>query len=696
MKNISVPIVQNKKEKNIIETVYDFNDYPYDYIYDNLQLVRKKGKYGCKYANLPMAFDIEASTVEMYREDGTRFGRGHMYHWQFCADKYVIFGRTWEEFIKFMREFIYRLHLRNEVTGEIDYYIVIYVHNLSYEFQFIKDFFEWKEVFAKDAHKVMKAITTNGIEFRCSYFLSNMSLSKFCENSVKCVHYKLIDSYDYKKIRTPYTEITPTEDAYHYNDVRGLCECIESLMLEDNIATIPITNTGFVRRDFRKAMQKNKSNFYNFIKTKLTVAQYSLLRDMFRGGNTHANRLYANTILSDIRSRDLQSSYPAVMMMDYFPTGVFTEVKLDTQEKLNKFTTKYCVIMEIEFFNIREKRSDFVPYIDVAHCIERSNLKSDNGRVIRADYIKYRGVTEIDLDIIRNTYNFDGFKITEAYAASRGKLSKEFRETLMKWYRKKTELKDTGNDYEYMKSKNRVNSAFGMLVQAIVTKEIIYNNGTWEEEDIDLGDAMEKYYNSRSSFLSYQHGVYVTAHARRRLQEGISIVKIDDVYQDTDSVKHRGNYDNEFNELNNKIISECENNDIPAYVDDRGKRWYLGIWDDEGSYLRFKTLGAKKYCYEKLNKKGEKEFTITVAGMNKKKGSEVVGSIENFELGKEYHDVGRTTSWYNDEPIHKITVDGDTFTSASNIGILDTTYTLGVTAQYWDIIKGNPKIIYDY
>jgi hypothetical protein len=145
--------------------------------------------------------------------------------------------------------------------------------------------------------------------------------------------------------------------------------------------------------------------------------------------------------------------------------------------------------------------------------------------------------------------------------------------------------------------------------------------------------------------------------------------------------------------MNKILMEQAEKNDIPAYVDRTEKdgtknRYYLGTWDNDGNYLRFKTLGAKKYCFEKV-KKGNTKFEITVSGMSKAKGAKAVGTIENFAIGKTYHDIGRTTSWYNDKPLHTITIDGCTFTTASNIGILETTYTLGVTNEYWELIGAN-------
>jgi hypothetical protein len=221
----------------------------------------------------------------------------------------------------------------------------------------------------------------------------------------------------------------------------------------------------------------------------------------------------------------------------------------------------------------------------------------------------------------------------------------------------------------------------------------------WEEIKPDIAGALTKFYTSRNNFLSYQWGVFVTANARKRLQRMINKVGRDLVYIDTDSIKFQNAaHIAEFELLNKELIKQAENNDIPAYVDrvDNGKttRFYLGTWDNDGNYINFKTLGAKKYCFNKWKKNketGEKKikFEITVSGMSKDKGAKAVGKIENFNIGMTYSNIGRTTSWYQDEKPHTITIDGATFTTASNIGILETTYTLGVTNEYWALIGAN-------
>lgn len=685
MKYITVPTIKGEKK----EIVYNIYDFPYHTL-NELPICNKKKM---SYYNISASFDIESSSIEPPKADDMYLYTpyGFMYHWQFCIYGLVVFGRTWEEYQTFLDRIRETLHLNDNLK------LVVYIHNLAYEFQFMKEFIKIDSMFSKDKRKPMKVIS-KGIEFRCSYFLSNMSLAKFCENSELCYHYKMTDDYDYRKIRTPATLLTETEEAYCYNDVRGLCECIDTLLENDTISTLPLTNTGYVRREYRQSM-KTKQNRYNFVKTALNEHQYTMLRRAFRGGNTHANRFLANMVLKNVYSYDISSSYPSCIEMDDFPIGKFAKVKLNNQNKLDYYCNNFCCVLDISLFNVRTKKGVVIPYIDIAHCYEKSNIVNDNGRVLQADFI-HLTITNIDLDIIRSLYDFDGFIVNDAIYATKGKLPKELRIKLMDFYTAKTQLKDIeGKEYEYMKSKNRLNATFGMMVTDVAHSDVSYDQHSmeWNEVKPDLEGSLEQFYKSRNNFLSYQWGVFVTANARKRLQVMLDIIGRDVVYIDTDSIKFQNEeHIKEFEEINRELIKQAEKNDIPAYVDrtdikdgkEVTKRFYLGTWDNDGNYIRFKTLGAKKYCFEK-EKKGHKKFEITVSGMSKKKGAEAVGTIDNFAIGRTYHDIGRTTSWYNDVKPHKITIEGVTFTTASNIGILETTYTLGVTNEYWALIGAN-------
>lgn len=669
MEKITVPTTKGMQE----EIVYNIKDFPY-----TKQLGTTTYRKGNKaFINVPCAFDIETTTIDCAEP------YGFMYQWQFCVGEDVCFGRTWEEFQTFVQKLTLALQLNKNRL------LPVYVHNLAFEFQFMYQFIQIDSIFAKDKRKPLK-VTTPGIEYRCSYFLSNMSLKKFCENSHLCTHYKMDgEEFDYRKRRTPATELTMEEKGYCYNDVRGLCECIASYMEHDTLDSIPLTNTGFVRRDYRNKMQ-SQHNRKIFEKIALTPPQYELLRAAFRGGNTHANRFMANRILSGVYSYDEQSSYPAEIMTGYYPMGKFMWVTLDTQEKLDKYCAEFCVVMEITIYNPSAKEGVVIPYIPISKCTEHANIVNDNGRVLSADLLTM-SLTEIDLEIIRKTYDMDGFTVNKAMYARRGELPRELRETMMEYYKAKTTLKGVeGKEYEYMKSKNRLNSSFGMMVSDIAHGEIGFADGEWKEQKPDLAKAIDKYYKSRNNFMSYQWGVYVTAHARASLQEMIDEVGEDAAYVDTDSVKFVGEeHCSAFENRNAAIESKCSDASIPALCEHKGKKYYLGTWDYDGYYKKFKTLGAKKYAYVD----SKDNFHITVSGMGKAKGAKAVGCIENFKLNaKPFEDVGRTVSYYNDTPVQKITVDACSFTTGANIGVLDTTYTLGVTYEYWNLIYENEEL----
>ena len=121
------------------------------------------------------------------------------------------------------------------------------------------------------------------------------------------------------------------------------------------------------------------------------------------------------------------------------------------------------------------------------------------------------------------------------------------------------------------------------------------------------------------------------------------------------------------------------------YAEVNGKRFYMGIFDKENGYDEFITLGAKKYAFIQNGKIG-----ITVSGLSKKKGAEELekkGGLRRFQRNEVFYNSGRTIAQYNSDKVHDITVDGCTFSSASNLAIVDTTYTLGISDTMLDIIE---------
>lgn len=623
------------------------------------------------YVSYPATFDIETTTLK--GENPTAF----MYIWQFCIKGVVFFGRTWREFLDFIDNISNLLNLDNK------HKLVIYVHNLSFEFEFIRKFIKFDNIFATAPHKVLKA-STEKLEFRCSYYLSNMSLLKFIENTPGAIHLKSKADLDYKKIRTPKTKLTPKELGYCYNDVKGLEEAILNLLQKDTLKSIPLTSTGYVRRDCRLAMRKNKKNRKMFLSTRLSYEQFVICEECFRGGNTASSRFYCNDLLKKVGSYDLSSSYPYQMMAKEYPVGAFIKYTIESEKELDHLNTAYCTIGRYCFTNVKVKKNVPIPYIPVSK-ITTNNCTAFNGRVLKADYVNI-SLTNIDYEIIKNQYEFDELYIKDFYIARKGELPKELKEVIMKYYENKTTLKGIIEFiYEYFTSKQKLNSIYGMTVTNPCKGETVIDEetGEWSTDDSNKAELLDKFYKSWNSFLPYQWGIFVTANARKQLQDGIDKVGLDVVYCDTDSIKYVNDHEQDFKELNDKINKSFSANR-------NGIDYPMGVWDSENQkgkyyeYNQFKTLGAKKYAFTKQGKLG-----ITVAGLSKKEGAKELakkGGIKKFENGAVFNNSGRSSVYFNNEEIHTIIVEGVEIETASNIAIVETTYTLGITDTMLDII----------
>lgn len=672
----------NYNNSKAIVKAYNQEDFPYYRIKKSNPLIQPTKRY----IEHLMTFDIETSTIE--KTDGSF--EGFMYHWQVCIDGYVCFGRTWKEFLTFLRKM-------NRALKNYDdkHKLLCYIHNFSYEFQFLYSWIKLQDVFAIDKRKPLKAVSKDfNIEFRCSYLLSNMNLKKFIENTPNAHYFKGTGDLDYKKVFTPKTPLTMSELGYCYNDVMGLYEAIIYLLKEDTLESIPLTSTGYVRRECRNNMRKNKKNRKQFLDLKLDDKLYQLCKDAFRGGNTASNRYKTNFINYDVSSYDMSSAYPYAMISGLYPITPFQEETITSLDMLDDYNNRYCTLAYYSFEKVKLKKGIPFPYIPYSKCIEfiapsyegifKGKEYCYNGRVLEADFIKI-AMTNYDYQIFINQYDYDedNVRVEEFYYSHKGFLPKELTDTVIEFFMLKSQLKGIREkDYEYMKSKNKLNSLYGMIVTDIIRQENLFND-QWEKGE---NSTLEEYYSKRNNFLTYQWGLFVTAICRTNLQKAIDKIGLDCVYIDTDSVKYCGSHDEVFEQINQEMIDWCTKNDIINYVNVGNHKYFLGLYDKEKGYSEFITLGAKKYAFNQNKKIG-----ITVAGLNKKSGAQELerkGGLSNFKIGTEFFDSGRKTVYYNDDKKHFLTVQGCQIENASNIALVNTTYTLGMTDVMLSILNG--------
>ena len=619
--------------------------------------------------------------------------RAVLYIWQMCINGECYYGRTLDE----LRQFL--LTLSAQFGGNI---ATIFVHNLGFDFEFIAPLFAGWEVFARKAHKPIYArLPPLSLEFRCSYFLTGQSLATAAK-SVGAAHQKKAGDLDYSTARLPCTPLTERELGYCEFDVLSLYDIICHYRDKyGTIANIPYTQTGEVRRVVKKIL-----NNYNYLQKIHTIQNnfdnYRHLTRLFMGGVTHLNYLYNGDIVEDVKSFDRRSSYPAVMCLEQYPFSAFTPCDDISQRDY------YCYYARISIEGLQSRSA--WDYISIHKCeVVRGGL-TDNGKLFRAEYVEM-WATDVDIDIIRDTYKGD-LKIIECYRAVKAYLPLDFVRYILQLYSDKTTLKNvTGREADYLKSKQFINSLYGMTVTNNIRADVDFadEGAEWTETELTDEQIRERLAADKP-FLHYSVGVWVTAYARRELFAAINKIGNDCVYCDTDSVKiiNADEWQSVIDEYNRdlyaKIDRVCELRGLPREqffpVAPDGTVCPLGEFALDGVYKRFKSFGAKKYAYE--DEHGH--FSAVVAGCKKTwteflpdgttRERETIRGLDDF-TAKSVYPHGRSVCWYvQQQPATELTdKDGRHYTTPEGAGgvvIADSNYTMGLSADYMSFLA-NPN-----
>lgn len=698
-------------------------------------------KDGNSIMNEAISFDIEVTSTYLVPEK--KEGKiAFMYVWMLDIFDKTIIGRTWEEFVWTMNS-ISSFYSLNGIKRRI----LVFVHNLAYEFQFMRKWFHWLKVFSLSRRKPLYALTTSGIEFRCSYRLAGYKLEKVGEQ----MGIEKLPDFDYRKIRHSKTHLTPREYEYCIHDVKIVCAFIRKKMQEENgnISEIPLTKTGYVRRYVRNYTLKGKNRcFYKNAISSMTLEpeEYLMAKRAFAGGFTHASRLHAakynkkkkkfeTELNKNVTSFDFSSSYPSVLIAEMYPMSKGVMIN-PTREEFDMLMEKEeCCMFRIEMMDVKQI-FPVEAYISESRCVSISNPVVNNGRVVSADRIVI-DITTIDYNIIKKVYKFNLTQIGDMYYYQKAYLPTTFIECVLHFYEIKTTLKDVDNKKdEYMNGKENLNSLFGMCVTDIVREVIPYSDKegwkkpesmTDDEYQEFVSNQLDKENSKKSRFLFYLWGVFCTAYARKNLWQGIFECKSDYIYSDTDSIKITNadkhmKFINKYNEeVTKKLEAALDYHHLPHELirpkNVKGKEKPMGIWDFDGFYKEFKAIRAKSYMY--MDDTG---YHMTVAGLaknnaiaylNKICDGTNVRPIDKFEYGMEIpaaylakekgktvikSGTGKLTHSYIDEPFSAIIYDYNnlpyTVHEKSCVHLDDADFHLSVGRALQDYLRGKETGVY--
>lgn len=703
----------NIRTKNFY--VEDGNVYDYNHVENFIKEVLDNGfdiskKYNPKtketveYINNPCAFDIETTSIN------TKQGKtGFMYIWMFGINGISIYGRTWEEFVELVDTLSDVLKLSSKRL------LVCYIHNEEFEFQFMREYFKWNNIFAIKERRPIYAITDNGVEFRCSYMLTGTKLETVGKDLLKYKVSKKVGDLDYSKTRHFATPLSEEELGYCINDIRVvMCKIKECIEEEGSITNIPLTKTGYVRRDVRKAMQKSRKDIEYVQNLKLTTSEYEMLLKAFQGGFTHANAYRSGQTLEDVVSYDFTSSYPCVMLSEMYPMSNGVEVEIHDKSEFMEYLRTHCCLFEIVMEDVRLKKDSGDAPISSSKCEIRGKKVIDNGRVRRADLL-ITTITEQDFFTYSQFYKFD-YYIGKMIVYEKGYLPKPIIEKVLDYYEVKTTLKNVpSKEREYTMKKANLDSIYGMMVMLIVRPEICFNCN-WYTQNPNMDEALSRYNDGRNRFNWFPWGVWITAYARRNLFTGIYECGVDDyIYSDTDSIKilNASDHDDYIASYNRQITEKLEscldhykidkNRICPKTI--KGKSKPLGVWDFDGHYTRFKTLGAKRYMVEHDDKWIEEQkecgedynpIATTIAGVSKKSGKKYFSQFKNpFEHFEENVEIsadqtGKLTHTYCDYEITTEVTDylgnTETINIKSGIYLEPAPFSMKISPAYSDLL----------
>lgn len=625
----------------------------------NFDIITDKGKTK-HYLNIPIAFDTE--TTSFRNTDNVK--QALLYSWQFCIDDLCVYGRYADDVPLFVNQIV--KVIRDIFDSAEVLRIVIYVHNLSFDFHFIHKLLNIKSnsILAYDKRTVFYFETCKEcntvIEYRCSYILTHKPLSALGKGEIQKQ-----EKIDYSLIRHSQTALSESEIKYNCYDVYVLSDFIyRKFETGETLDLIPRTLTGYARKHlkdvtgFNSQEKTTEQKIFFRIVNNCKIENYKELqiyRSCFYGGFTHGGFCSNGIVYDNVKHIDFTSSYPTVLLSEKYPVTTFSRFHPVTKHLSNKHDMNE-VYRIITGKNHTELRSINIGYISLVR-FKTLSLKADkyeiplsvnkilnredndkfiihsiyNGRVKHGENILI-WCTDIDFDIFREYYDCE-YIIEDMEVAQFDYLPSVFCKAICDLYADKTTLKgvsDKKADYDIKKVV--LNSLYGLCVTDPVSDDFIYDSELREvrekTSDIEkfISSKLSAYNRCYGKMINYMWGVFCTAYARCNLFSGITEMSSDYLYADTDSLFFV-NYEKHAAYIaayNLEIIKKLkENTNIPTEyhsklqpLDIKGIKHPLGVWDFEDDCILFSSVGAKRYIQAHKSKLGDYDFFFTFAGIN--------------------------------------------------------------------------------
>lgn len=591
-----------------------------------------------KYSSYVGGFDIETSTVEYEKDKKISF----MYVWAMAIENQKFYGRTFGEFLHCLEK------IKNEMGLSADFKLVVYVHNLKYDFSFYKKDVNLEGDFiARSKRTILKHIAQDCFEFRDSYCYTEESLEEMGEE----IGIPKMKGYDYSKVRTSYTPLTDNDLDYVCTDVWILSRYYrnEAATKRKSISELPLTVTQSIKRIIRGYFEESDRIYKGMIQKKQLRnnekdnATLKLLKKAFFGAFVYSNPNIKGQEINGVHGIDIDASYGAQCILHQFPMEKFEAMPLPTSTEDLKNNPIYrgkalLITFAAKCVKAKYNTIGLLP-LNMSNYHYRSKIKPTDvkSKRVTAEERVVLTLTDVDFMLFTKLYNYDGLKFLSVEGATYGQLPKYMLDSVVNLYtdkvnlqRKHAEIKKVrpltlAESLKYVRTKVRVSRVFGILVQdperpeyAVDTENNVQR--VWECECGCLNTDKKcrecgkpkprknDYFGMASTQFQpvlYQWGIWVVAWARYEIIKALFMIATHEgnfdiariLYSDTDSLYFRDcNYEpiNQYNAIIDKKIRKiCE-----VYKYDYDILQSIGKFKSD-EYEIFKTLGLKQYAFIK-------------------------------------------------------------------------------------------------
>ena len=559
------------------------------------------------------AFDTETSTIE---KDGEQIA--FMYVWQMAVENEAFYGRTWSEFKLCLQK------MKNEMHLAVDYKLIVYVHNLKYDFGFYKKEvnLDGNDFVARSRRTVLKHIMDDCFEVRDSAVYTEEPLEHMGEE----IGIPKMKGYDYNRIRHALTPLTPEELEYCEHDVLILTRYfrLEAEKLNCSIYKLALTATQKIKRGINEEFARESRMYQNMIMSRQLKDNdhdnhiLDLLKHAFFGAFNYSSQLIRGITQNNVAGIDISACYGAQCLLHPYPVGKFTPIELPESTDDLKNNPRYAgkaMLITFAAKDVSAKYADigFLP-INVHNYWQRPASDINNiasKRVLTAAKLEMT-LTDVDFRLFLEFYSYSAIKFVSIMASDYGDMPPYMIRSIEKTHRKKLEIQRRNNiiklsrpltlaeQLEYTHAKTGVSRIYGILVQDPVRD--IYE---WNPEINDIQKNGEQKNKSQFQPVLYQWGVWVVAWARYEILRlllklsgtGKNFDDLKTLYSDTDSLYFK------FTESDIEIVKSY-NDMINAKISNVAKKYRIspealtGIGTLKITYYQqFKTTGIKQYCY---------------------------------------------------------------------------------------------------